>query len=118
MEESTRKIPPLGRNFDFARNDSFQTGSKIYLTNLRTSPRIMSNPLDILKPMGEHIFSKVFESRKELGLTQKDLAKAVGVTRQTIIAIEKGNYTPSVLLALKIARAFKKTVEQVFEYEK
>ena len=67
--------------------------------------------------MGDHIKSKVFELRKEMGVTQEDLAKAVGVTRQTIIAIEKGNYTPSVLLALKIAQFFKKSVEQVFIYE-
>lgn len=47
-------------------------------------------------------------------LTQEELAKALGVTRQTIIAIEKGNYTPSVLLALKIAKFFKKPVESIF----
>ena len=68
--------------------------------------------------MREHVISKVFELRKELGVTQEDLAKAVAVTRQTIIAIEKGNYTPSVLLALKIAQYFKKPVEEVFIYEK
>ena len=67
--------------------------------------------------MGDHIKSKVFELRKEMGVTQEDLAKAVGVTRQTIIAIEKGNYTPSVLLALKISQFFKRSVEQVFIYE-
>jgi putative transcriptional regulator len=47
-------------------------------------------------------------------------AEAIGVTRQTVIAIEKGNYTPSVMLALKIARFFKKNVEDIFSiaYEK
>ena len=68
--------------------------------------------------MSEHIVTSVFELRKEKDMTQEALAKTVGVTRQTIIAIEKGNYTPSVLLALKIARVFKKTVEEVFTYEK
>ncbi len=52
--------------------------------------------------------------RKDLGMTQEELAQAVGVTRQTIIAIEKGNYTPSVLLALKIAQKFNLPVEQIF----
>ncbi len=47
-------------------------------------------------------------------MTQEDLAKAVGVTRQTIIAIEKGNYVPSLMLALIIARFFKKNVEEIF----
>jgi putative transcriptional regulator len=52
--------------------------------------------------------------RTEKNLTQEELAQKVGVSRQTIIAIEKGNYTPSVQLALKIARAFKLTVEDIF----
>jgi putative transcriptional regulator len=47
-------------------------------------------------------------------MTQEDLAKATGVTRQTIIAIEKGNYVPSLMLALIIARFFKKNVEEIF----
>ncbi len=68
--------------------------------------------------MSEHITNKVFELRKEPKITQEELAKALGVTRQTIIAIEKGNYTPSVLLAMKIAHFFKKSVENVFIYEK
>lgn len=49
-----------------------------------------------------------------MGRTQEQVAEAVGVTRQTIIAVEKGNYTPSVLLAMKIAAFFKKSVEEVF----
>lgn len=49
--------------------------------------------------------------------TQEDLATSVGVTRQTIIAIEKGNYTPSVLLALRLARALGCSVEDLFYEE-
>ncbi len=47
-------------------------------------------------------------------MTQEELARHVGVTRQTIIAIEKGSYTPSLLLALKISKFFKKPVESMF----
>ena len=47
-------------------------------------------------------------------LTQEELAQAAGVTRQTIFAIEKGNYTPSVLLALRLARILKHSVEEIF----
>jgi putative transcriptional regulator len=47
-------------------------------------------------------------------MTQLDLAKKVGVTRQTIVAIEKGNYSPSLELAFRIARAFEKPLEEVF----
>ena len=52
--------------------------------------------------------------RLQKGLTQEELAEKVGVSRQTVIAIEKGNYTPSVFLALKIARTFRLSVEDIF----
>lgn len=65
--------------------------------------------------MAEEVINKVNEYRRSEGVTQEDLAKAVGVSRQTIIAIEKGNYTPSVYLALKIAYYFKKPVEELFK---
>jgi putative transcriptional regulator len=47
-------------------------------------------------------------------MSQEELAAAVGVTRQTILSIEKGKFIPSTLLAMKIARYFGKTVEEVF----
>lgn len=47
-------------------------------------------------------------------MTQSDLAAKVGVTRQTIIALEAGKYLPSLQLAIKIARVFHKNVEEVF----
>ena len=65
-------------------------------------------------PTTEHIKNSVYTLRTQKGLTQEELAEKAGVTRQTVIAIEKGNYTPSVLLALKIASIFKAQVEDVF----
>lgn len=62
----------------------------------------------------EIIKNCVNEHRTKSGLTQEELAEKVGVTRQTIIAIERGNYTPSVLLALKLADVFKVSVEKLF----
>ncbi len=50
-------------------------------------------------------------------MTQQQLADAIGVSRQTIFLIEKGNYNPSILLALKIAKLFNTTVEEVFSIE-
>jgi len=50
-------------------------------------------------------------------MTQQALADKVGVTRQTIIATEQGRYAPSLPLAIRIARAFSKTVEEVFQFE-
>jgi putative transcriptional regulator len=52
--------------------------------------------------------------RLSAGLTQEAVAKSIGVTRQTVIAMEKGNYVPSVLLALMRARLFSCTVEELF----
>lgn len=49
-------------------------------------------------------------------MTQEDLAKKVGVTRQTIIALEQGKYFPSLELAFKIANSFKVSIESVFVY--
>ena len=66
----------------------------------------------------ESIKNAVYESRSKKGSTQEDLADAVGVTRQTVIAIEKGNYVPSVLLALKIAGYFNMSVESLFKLSK
>ncbi len=62
----------------------------------------------------ECIKNQVNEYRTKVGLTQEELAQKVGVTRQTIIAIEKGNYTPSVLLAIKLAKTFSVSVESLF----
>ncbi|GAB6285616.1 MAG: helix-turn-helix transcriptional regulator [Methanoregula sp.] len=58
---------------------------------------------------------KVFRAMHDM--TQEDLAQAIGVTRQTILAIEKGKYVPSLDLAFKIARHFNVNIEEVFTYE-
>jgi putative transcriptional regulator len=50
-------------------------------------------------------------------MTQQELAEQVGVTRQTIIALEAGRYAPSLLLAFRISRVFGVTVEDIFRYE-
>ena len=50
-------------------------------------------------------------------ITQEDLAKVIGVSRQTINAMEAGKYVPSTVLALKIAKYFEKKVEDIFELE-
>ncbi|MEE4330296.1 MAG: helix-turn-helix transcriptional regulator [Wenzhouxiangella sp.] len=60
--------------------------------------------------------NRVRELRDQHGrMTQQALAERVGVSRQTIIAIEQGRYSPSLEVAMKIARAFDAAVEEVFE---
>lgn len=68
--------------------------------------------------MEEKLINNLKNLRKRKKITQEELADKVDVTRQTIIAIEKGNYTPSVLLAIKVAKFFKKPVEKIFKIEK
>ena len=58
---------------------------------------------------------KVFRAMNDL--TQEALAAEVGVTRQTILAIEKGKYDPSLDLAFKVAKRFNVSIEEVFIYE-
>ncbi|MGI5878697.1 MAG: helix-turn-helix transcriptional regulator [Christensenellales bacterium] len=55
--------------------------------------------------------------RKELGLRQEDVAKMVGVTRQTIIAIENHRYNPTLELAIRLAKLFNTPVEELFRLE-
>ena len=57
---------------------------------------------------------KVYRAMQDL--TQEELAKELGVTRQTIIAIEKDKYDPSLILAFKIAKFFKAQIEDIFIY--
>ncbi len=58
---------------------------------------------------------KVFRAKHDL--TQQDLAEKVGVTRQTIISIEKGRYEPSLSLAFKLANYFEVKIEEIFSFE-
>jgi putative transcriptional regulator len=61
--------------------------------------------------------NRVKELRARYDWTQEELARRVGITRQTVGLIEKGDYSPSVLLALKMARVFGVKVEDVFQLE-
>ena len=56
------------------------------------------------------------EHRARLGVNQSDLGKMAGVSRQTISLIERGDYSPSVTLALKLAKIFQTSVEDIFTY--
>ncbi|NKE04047.1 MULTISPECIES: helix-turn-helix transcriptional regulator [Mesobacillus] len=61
--------------------------------------------------------NRVKELRAKHRFTQNDLAERVDVTRQTIVALEKGSYIPSLLLAMKIARVFQLPIEEIFFME-
>ncbi|WP_420114112.1 helix-turn-helix transcriptional regulator [Pseudactinotalea sp.] len=59
--------------------------------------------------------NSIAQLRAEHGLTQAELAKHLGVSRQTVISIERGRYDPSLPLAFRIARVFTSTIEEVFD---
>ncbi|MBF0706808.1 helix-turn-helix transcriptional regulator [Guptibacillus hwajinpoensis] len=61
--------------------------------------------------------NRIRELRARFQLTQQQLASKVGVTRQTIAAVEKGEYVPSLLLAMNICREFNMSVEEVFQLQ-
>ncbi|MGI6631838.1 MAG: helix-turn-helix transcriptional regulator [Bacillota bacterium] len=61
--------------------------------------------------------NRIQSLREALGLTQEEVARRVGVTRQTINAIENNKYNPTLELAFKLARLFNTTVDNVFLYE-
>ncbi|MBS4872072.1 MAG: helix-turn-helix transcriptional regulator [Peptoniphilus sp. oral taxon 375] len=61
--------------------------------------------------------NKLEEIRKKHGITQEELASILEVSRQTIGSLENGRYNPSILLAFKIARYFKLTIEDIFIYQ-
>lgn len=63
------------------------------------------------------MLNKLKVGRAELNLTQEDLAKKIGVSRQTINSIEKNRYVPSTILALKISKLFGKPVNDIFVLE-
>ncbi len=56
-------------------------------------------------------------ARAEMNITQGELAEKIGVTRQAVNSIELGKYVPSTVLALKMAKLFGKTVEELFQLE-
>ncbi len=61
--------------------------------------------------------NRLEELRKSRNLRQDELGEALGVSRQTVISIEKGKYNPSITLAFKIARFFGASIEEIFIYE-
>ena len=63
------------------------------------------------------LYNQLKEYRSKLGINQTDFGKMAGVSRQTISLIERGDYSPSVTLALKLAKISEVKVEDIFQYE-
>ena len=63
------------------------------------------------------LYNRLKEYRARLGVNQQEMGRLCGVSRQTIIQIERGDYSPSVTLALKLAKLCQVSVEDIFSYE-
>lgn len=63
------------------------------------------------------LLNRLKEYRARLGINQQELGKMVGASRQTISSIERGDYSPSIVLALKLAKICEASVEELFQYE-
>jgi len=68
--------------------------------------------------MNDHLDNRIRVFRAEYRLSQAELASAIGVSRKTISTIEVGRFSPSVIIALQIARYFKVPVEEIFSLKK
>ena len=75
----------------------------------------MESKLSILK--GDAMKNRIEELRKEKGIRQEELARALEVSRQTIGSLENGRYNPSIQLAFKISKYFGLKIEDIFIYE-
>lgn len=63
------------------------------------------------------LYNRLKEYRAKNGINQSEMGRLVGVSRQTISQIERGDYSPSVVLAIKIARYFNVSVEDIFDFK-
>ena len=61
--------------------------------------------------------NRIEEIRNDKGIKQEEIAKMLGVSRQTISSLENGRYNPSIILAFKIAKLFDMAIEEIFIYE-
>ena len=79
--------------------------------------RLYTTPVTLWLWEGEYMETKIRLLRQEMGITQQELAESVGVTRQTINALENARYNPSLLLAYKITKILgKNAIEEVFVF--
>ena len=89
-----------------------------FLTNILVKIKtICYNKIKLRVKEKDMLKNRLKELRARDGLNQTDLAKMAGVSRQTISLLERDEYTPSIIIALKISQIFNETVESVFRLE-
>lgn len=84
---------------------------------VKNTLRIVRNKLQSFQEVLLLLHNKIVVCRAEKSWTQEELAKRVGVSRQTIATLEKNKYNPSLILAFKIANIFEKSITDVFDYQ-
>ena len=96
--------------YDMAAVQNYQEEVATELANAQKEIAVLKGKMKVL-------VDKIEEYRSKLGINQTDLGKMAGVSRQTISLIERGDYSPSVTLALKLAKICEVKVEDIFQYE-
>lgn len=91
---------------------------KVYFTFINLYITLLSEVMKLKKDFGDSIGNTVYEYRVLARMSQQELADKVGVSKQTIFVMEKGNYVPTLLLAFRIADFFGVSVSDIFTYEK
>ena len=74
-------------------------------------------PAETASPEGSEMKTRIKEYRARYDMTQEELAKKVGVRRETIVFLEKGKYNPSLKLAYKVAKALNTTIQELFIFD-
>ena len=87
------------------------------LTNIFVNDIVMMTRKVVKGAMNMPLQNQLKEHRSRMGINQTELGKLAGVSRQTISLIERGDYSPSVALALKLAKICGVQVEDIFQYE-
>lgn len=87
------------------------------MTNKVVNDKVKDDKNSCQKEEKMPLYNQLKEYRSRLGINQTDLGKMAGVSRQTISLIERGDYSPSVTLALKLAKICHVKVEDIFQYE-
>lgn len=91
--------------------------NKVVNDMMRMTRKVVKNLIRKRRDETMPLYNNLKEHRTALGINQTELGKMAGVSRQTISLIERGDYSPSVALALKLAKICQVTVEDIFVYE-
>lgn len=96
--------------------DTIEMTRKVVIFAQKETVKLLKDKVEMWEVFKLPLYNKLKEYRAKLGVNQQQMGTLVGTSRQTISQIERGDYSPSVTLALKIAKVCGVTVEDIFSY--